>query len=94
MSSSGEFWGLFTGRDDQFHPIAQFFNKLEAVRENDYTKDGWRKFILMVALLTKRNFPSCLSHSVQKYIDKAKNQKADVGKKEWNDMKSEMLNAI
>lgn len=89
-----KFWDLFMGRDDQFKTVEQLFDKLEGVRNKDYTKESWRTFILMVALLIKRNFPSCLPHSVQKYIHKAKNQMVDVGEKEWNDMKSEMMDAI
>lgn len=89
-----KFWALFTGRDDQFRTVKQLFDKLEGVRNRTCTKESWRTFISMVAMLTKRNFPSCLPHSVQKYIDKAKNQNVDVGEKEWHDMRSEMMNAI
>lgn len=92
-TTNPEFWGLFTGREDQFQRVEQLFDKLEGVRNKTYTKESWRKFILMAALLTKRKFPFCLPHSVQKYVDKASNKKVDVGEKEWQDMKSEMMNA-
>ncbi|KAI7781081.1 hypothetical protein LA080_015201 [Diaporthe eres] len=91
-TANPEFWGLFTGRDDQIRTAKQLFAKLEGVRNRTYTKESWHTFILMTALLTKRKFPFCLPHSVQKYIDKANNEKIDVGEKEWQDMRSEMMN--
>ncbi|KAG6358116.1 hypothetical protein INS49_014000 [Diaporthe citri] len=95
-TTNPEFWGLFSGQDGQFRTVKQLFAKLEDVRNKTYTKKSWRTFILMAALLTKRNFPLCLPHSVQKYIDREndpKVPKVDVGEKEWNDMRSEMMNA-
>lgn len=93
-TANPEFWGLFTGRDDQIRTVIQLFAKLEGVRNKTYTKESWRTFILMAALLTNRKFPFCLPHSVQKYIDKANNEKVDLGEKEWKDMRSEMMNAM
>lgn len=93
-TTNPEFWGLFTRRDGQFRVVEELFAKLEDVRNETYTNESWRTFILMAALLTKRKFPFCLPYSVQKYIDKANNRKVDVGEKEWIDMKSEMMDAI
>lgn len=95
-TTNPEFWDLVTRRNDQFRTARQLLARLEGVRNKTYKKESWRTFILMAAFLAKKKFPFWIPDLVQKYVDKSndpKVTKVDAGEKEWDEMRSEMMNA-
>lgn len=87
-------WNIFIRRHRQPPTVAELLNDLLSVNDTPYKPDSFRNLILMTAIMVKRCFLFCPSDIVRKYITKATDSKVGLGKREWLDMRNELITAI